>query len=177
VIRDQIGRFVKDHEKIEFCGSPIGNKNHLGKKHTPETILKISNSKKGTKAWNKGRKLNEFEKEKLKEYGLKGLISQQNSKEPTSIEIKLYKELETRHLLFETQVLINGKFLVDAYISDLNVIIEADGDYWHSIPRVRKKDKAENSYLKKCKYKLIRLSEKEINDGSFINLLDKKGVY
>ena len=30
-----------------------------------------------------------------------------------------------------------------------------------------KKDKAENAYLTKCGYNLLRLSEKEINDGSF----------
>jgi len=106
-------------------------------------------------------------KEHFKRIGLIGVQKQQNSKEPTSIEKKVYKELEARHLLFEKQKLINGKFLVDAYISNLNLVIEVDGDYWHSLPRVMKKDKAENAYLTKCGYNLLRLSEKEINDGSF----------
>jgi len=34
-----------------------------------------------------------------------------------------------------------------------------------------KKDKAENAYLKKCGYNLLRLSETEINNGDFINKL------
>jgi len=86
---------------------------------------------------------------------------------PTSIEKKLYNELKARGLLFEKQRLINGKFLVDAYIPSLNLIIEADGDYWHSLPKVVRKDKSENAYLTKCGYNLLRLPEHEINDGSF----------
>lgn len=99
--------------------------------------------------------------------GLKGLLKQQTMKEPTSIEKKLYEELKKRGLLYETQKLINGRFLVDAYIPSLNLIIEADGDYWHSLKRVKNKDKAENAYLTKCGYKLLRLSEAEINNTSF----------
>ena len=103
---------------------------------------------------------------------LKGLIKQQTSKEPTSIEKKVYQELERRGVLFERQKLINGRFLVDVYIPSLNLIIECDGDYWHSLERVKKKDKAENAYLKKCNYKLLRLSEREIKDDSFMNKLN-----
>ena len=114
--------------------------------------------------------------EELKRRGLKGLIIQQNSKEPTSIEKKVYNELKSRHLLFETQKLINGKFLVDAYIPSLNLIIEADGDYWHNLDRVKKKDKAENAYLDKCGYNMLRLSETEINNGNYINTLNQMEV-
>ena len=125
--------------------------------------------------WNKGRKLNEAEVEKMRQYGLKGLIKQQNMKEPTSIEKKVYEELKNRGLLFEKQKLINGKFLVDAYIPSLNLVIEADGDYWHSLDRVVKKDRAENAYLTKCGFNLLRLSETEINNGEYKSKI-RKGV-
>ena len=105
--------------------------------------------------------------EYFRKIGLKGLIKQQTMKEPTSIETKVYAELKNRGLLFERQYLVNGKFLVDAYIPSLNLIIEADGRYWHSLERVIKKDKAENAYLTKCGFDLVRLSEEEINNGSF----------
>lgn len=108
--------------------------------------------------------------DKRREIGMLGLVSQQNSKLPTSIERKLYEELKNRGLLFETQKLINGRFLVDAYIPSLNLVIEADGDYWHSLDRVVKKDKAENAYLKKCGFKTIRISEKEINSGDYYKI-------
>lgn len=88
-------------------------------------------------------------------------------KQFTSIEKMVYQELRERGLLFEKQKLINGKFIVDAYIPSLNLIIEADGNYWHSLDKTRRKDKAENAYLKKCGYKLLRLTEEEIKDGSF----------
>lgn len=102
-----------------------------------------------------------------REIGLKGLIKQQNSKEPTSIEKAVYDYLVLKGVIFEKQKLINGKFVVDAYIPSLNLVIEADGNYWHTLDRVMKKDKAENAYLKKCGFSLVRLSEEEIKSGRF----------
>lgn len=99
--------------------------------------------------------------------GLKGRIMLQNRKGPTSIENIVYEYLVLKGILFEKQKLINDKFLVDAYIPSLNLIIEADGKYWHTLPKTMKKDKAENAYLTKCGFNLIRLGEDEINDGSF----------
>ena len=61
---------------------------------------------------------------------------------------------------------------MDAYIPSLNLIIEADGTYWHQMEHVKNKDRAENAYLKKCGYKLLRLSEEEINNGNFMNILN-----
>lgn len=140
------------------------------KKMGDETKKKISIALKGRVAWNKGLP-STFTKEEMKTRGLRGLLKQQHSKKPTSIEIKVYEELKNRGVVFETQKLINGKFIVDAYIPSLNLVIEADGDYWHSLDRVVKKDRAENAYLIKCGYKMLRLSEKEINSGSFIERL------
>ena len=103
----------------------------------------------------------------FKEIGLKGLLKQQNMKEPTSIEKTIYDYLLLKGILFEKQRLINGKFIVDAYIPSLNLVIEADGKYWHTLDRVIKKDKAENAYLTKCGFDLLRLSEDEIRSGKF----------
>ena len=114
-----------------------------------------------------------YDKKHYQEIGLKGLVKQQNSKEPTSIEKKVYAELKRRGLLIEIQKLINGKFLVDAYIPSLNLVIEADGDYWHSLDRVKKRDKAKNAYLKTCGFGLLRLSESEINSGAFVEKLEE----
>jgi very-short-patch-repair endonuclease len=126
-------------------------------KHTDETKDKLS---KNMKLQNRGEAY-------YQKVGLKGLISQQNSKEPTSIEKKVYDYLLLKGILFERQKLVNGRFIVDAYIPSLNLVIEADGKYWHDLDRVVKKDKAENAYLTKCGFKLIRLTEKEINSGDF----------
>ena len=94
-------------------------------------------------------------------------LKQQTMRGNTSIEKKVYQELKNRGLLFEKQYLVNSKFLVDAYIPSLNLIIEADGDYWHALERVKKQDKAKNAYLTKCGFNLLRLSETEINNTNF----------
>ena len=136
--------------RYKYCGQKCKGLSHCGENNVN---------------WKK--KLTPKQKQFLTEVGLKGLIKQQTSKDPTSIEVKLYRELKNLGLLFETQKLINGKFIVDAYIPSLNLVIEADGDYWHSLDKVMKKDKAENAYLTKCGFKLLRFAEHEINDGSF----------
>lgn len=135
----------------------IGNTYRRGSKCSKETKDKMSLH------WKK----NPHSKEYIHKIGLMGVYKQQTMKEPTSIEKKLYEELKRRGFLFETQKIINGKFLVDAYIPLLNLVIEADGDYWHTLPRVMGKDKAENAYLTKCGYNLLRLSETEINNTNF----------
>ena len=159
-------------------GYNAGEKNNMYGKH-PTAWNK---GKKGLQvAWNKGKKFSEEIRQKMrdahknnpkyqiamKKNGLKGLIAQQNMKEPTSIEKIVYDHLLLKGILFEKQKLINGKFIVDAYIPSLNLVIEADGSYWHSLDRVKGKYKAENAYLTKCGFNLVRLSEDEINDGSF----------
>jgi very-short-patch-repair endonuclease len=115
----------------------------------------------------KGKKLSKILAEKSRKAHLIGLLKQQNMKGPTCLEKILYEYLSLKNILFEKQKLINNRFLVDAYISSLNLVIEVDGKYWHNLDRVKKKDKAENAYLKKCGYNLIRLSEQEIKDRSF----------
>jgi len=165
---DRKGRRYKRKTCSPKCHSEIVRMNRkkqidprLGKKHTLETKKRIGITKQ--KAYKNNPELIKM----AKKAGLAGLLKQQNSKEPTSIERTLYNYLLLKGILFEKQKLINGKFIVDAYIPSLNLVIEADGNYWHSLDRVKNKDKAENAYLTKCGFNLIRLSETEINNGSF----------
>lgn len=109
--------------------------------------------------------------ERMKSMSIKGITKQQTMKEPTSIEKAVYDELKDRGLLFEKQYLVNGKFLVDAYIPSLNLVIECDGDYWHSLDRVIKRDRAKNAYLTKCGYGLARFTETDIRSGEYLNEL------
>jgi very-short-patch-repair endonuclease/DNA-directed RNA polymerase subunit RPC12/RpoP len=120
--------------------------------------------------WHKNH-ITRMPKEFYSRIGLMGNLKQQNSTEPTSIEKKVYDYLLLKGILFEKQKLINGRFIVDAYIPSLNLVIEADGKYWHDMDKIVKKDKAENAYLKKCGFELVRLLEKEINSGEFTERL------
>ena len=110
--------------------------------------------------------------QKTYNFGIRGRLAQEKMNRPTSIEKKVYETLKEMGLLFETQKLINGKFIVDAYLPDFNLIIEADGEYWHGIDKTVKKDKAENAYLTKCGYKLLRLTEKEIMNNMITNKIE-----
>jgi very-short-patch-repair endonuclease len=141
---------------------------HLGRKNSIEHNKNISKAKMGIKTGIIPRSA--FKKGIYTEVMRKGSLASAKKiaeRKMTSIERKVYEELKTRKLSFEMQKLINGKFLVDFYIKKFNLIIEVDGDYWHSLPRVIKKDMAENAYLSKCGYNLLRLSEREINNDSF----------
>lgn len=149
----------------------------LGKNHTEKARIKMRQVKLGKKMSEATKQMKSkyalSRRKDMREYGLRGLISQQNSKEPTSIEKKVYRVLKESGLLFETQKLINGHFLVDAYIPSLNLVIEVDGSYWHSLDRVVKKDRAENAYLKKCGYRVVRIPENEVSDFSTASLLSE----
>lgn len=128
---------------------------------------------KGLKGYNAGHKNYVKDLKKRREYALLGRQALDRSKEPTNIEKIVYDYLEKKGIVFEKQKLINKRFLVDAYIPSLNLIIEADGEYWHNLDKIKRKDKAENAYLKKCGFDLIRLKESAIMNGSFERKLNK----
>lgn len=156
-------------KEIKHPGHPRREKHYMWKGGMPKCL----NCKKELSRYNSSRcrSCNLKVPGRLREIALKNLLiglgKQQNHKEPTSIEKKLYDELKARGLLFETQKLINGKFWVDAYIPHLNLIIEADGGYWHSLDKVVKRDRSKDIYLTKCGFNILRLSEAEINNGTF----------
>jgi very-short-patch-repair endonuclease len=89
---------------------------------------------------------------------------------PTSIEKIVYQYLEEKNIIFERQKSI-AFYLLDVYIPSLNLVIEADGEYWHSLPDRIRLDKAKDGYLKNRGYKLIRLPESKILSGEFKKLL------
>jgi len=51
----------------------------------------------------------------------------------------------------------------DFYIKDLNLLIEVDGTYWHSLPKNVENDRYKNEFADEMNYGLIRIPEKDIN--------------
>lgn len=94
----------------------------------------------------------------------------------TSIEKAVYDYLVIKGIVFERQKQVGNRFVVDAYIPSLNLVIEADGVYWHGLEKGIKIDKKKNKYLKSKGYNLIRLSEEKIRNGKFKELLKGGGV-
>jgi len=134
-----------------------------GKKRLPETCRRMSRGK-------LGHTFSEPVKARLRAVLLEGRMLQA-SNHRTSIENRLYESLASLGVPFIPQKLMEGKFLVDAYIPGQRLVIEADGDYWHALPRVQARDRAKNAYLTKCGYRMLRLSETEIRNDTFLEKL------
>lgn len=54
---------------------------------------------------------------------------------------------------------------LDIYIPTLHLAIEYDGDYWHSLPNMRKRDSLKNYWCKQNNIHLIRVLESEWLDN------------
>lgn len=73
----------------------------------------------------------------------------------------------TENLLIELGIEYQSEFKIersfyDFYLPKENLLIECDGEYWHSFPDAIKRDKKKDVLAKEKNYKLLRLSEKEI---------------
>ena len=190
------GRFVKGHKAYwEGKKFPAGYKKKLSIAHKkliaegknmPPSRKGIAPSNKGLKGFMAGEKNGNWKggkpfcidcgKRKICYVEGRCRECYLTSKGFTGIEMKLYSELENRGIFFEKQKLVNSRFIVDAFVPSLNLVIEADGDYWHSLDKVIKRDKAKNAYLLKCGFNLLRLSESEINTNLFKEKLYSYGI-
>src|SRR5690625_1989088 len=83
----------------------------------------------------------------------------------TSIEIAMAEELSKRGIKYVEQYRIGNRYVSDFYLSDHNIIIECDGDYWHTLPEVITRDKRKNADIKARGYSLYRFWESEINES------------
>lgn len=104
-----------------------------------------------------------------------GNLKQQNSKAPTRLEVAGYAILDAAGVRYERQVLVAGKFTVDAVVSGKNIVIQWDGNYWHGYraandntpldARQAKRsalDKSQDAYMAKCGYVVLRFWEHEV---------------
>ena len=160
-----------------YCSKECQYKDAVNKVYSPESRVKMSRS--ATARANtpyERRRISEMRKKELstpegRENLLRRLAQSQRSHH-TSIECAVYTALTNRGIDYEEQYLINNKFIVDAYIPGRNLVIEVDGDYWHSLEKTVKKDKAENAYLSKCGFNLLRLPEHTIRSGEYLHELE-----
>lgn len=103
---------------------------------------------------------------------------------PTKLELKLFAILDTIGIEYERFFVIKDKFIVDCRIG--NLIIEADGDYWHGHPRFypltdrqiaqQKRDRSKEVYLQTCGYTIERIWECEMNEAMVIQILQKHNL-
>lgn len=77
----------------------------------------------------------------------------------SSIERTMAYLLEQAGFVFKHGVPI-GPYEFDFIIGDL--VVECDGDYWHSLPGVKERDAEKDEFLSKQGYRILRLTETEI---------------
>ncbi len=77
----------------------------------------------------------------------------------TTIETALYEELERRNIPFVRQQVVDGRYLVDALIMGSRIVIECDGEYWHSLPGSAERDARRDHYLESRGYVILRFPE------------------
>ncbi len=155
--RDKLGRFVKGSH------SAVGTEFKKGEHTSSKTEFRI-----GCVPWNKGKK-GCFSKETvavMREKAIQRITEGQILYKNTSIEIALQKELDKTNLKYETHVPLCKVAVVDIFLREYNVIVQADGDYWHNLHKVKERDINQDKILKKDGYKVFRFWEHEINKDS-----------
>jgi very-short-patch-repair endonuclease len=85
----------------------------------------------------------------------------------TKIEKMLGQCLEELKLTHEPQKQI-GALVVDEFLPEYGIVIEAQGDYWHTLPRVVKHDAKRRSVLHRLGYHILEIWEKDFRDPDVI---------
>lgn len=79
---------------------------------------------------------------------------------PTSIEEKMMSELDESGYDYEFQKEI-GNYITDFFLEDMNLVIEADGEFWHDGV-----DQEREDFLLDKGYNVIHFTGMEINDNA-----------
>jgi len=155
---------------------------NIGRKASNETRLKLSKAGKGrklskehiekTRQFHLGRKRSEETKQKMKDVWDKRTAEERylhlepahkaaRLANPSSIEIAIRQVLDSLGIdyLIEQKI---GPYWPDILISDRNLVIECDGEYWHSVPGCKEKDAERDRYFEEKGYKVVRIPECEI---------------
>lgn len=151
------------------------SKKHTGKIVSEETKQKQSNSaKKRLVHGHSGILHTEESKEKMRIATLKRIKAGDFKQTKTKPHIELSSILKELNIKYEEEKILD-KWCFDFYIINYDLYIEADGDYFHSNPKIYKngpitktqkinsyRDEKKNKFVKDNNIKLIRFWESDI---------------
>jgi very-short-patch-repair endonuclease len=154
--KGKMEEYKKNWNQLCHCG--CGNKILPGRKGLPGHME--------SDPWNKG--LTKEDDERLMTYSKRRIEEIKNGEgvqmSNTSIEIKVKEYLKILGVKFIHQYHFFHKHLVDFCIPGYKLIIECDGDYWHTKDqKVIDKDIEENKFIEEKGWKILRLWESDIN--------------
>lgn len=161
-----------------------------GKKYTEEEMIGLN--KKGLKlgiGWNRGTKgltkanSGSFKKghigriwteEEKKKHSIWKINNPNRMFKDTKIELKIEQELKNRNISYEKQKPLCDISVVDFYLPENNIVIQADGCYWHGCEEYKHKinkkitknmirDRYQNKVLISQGYRVYHFWEHDIN--------------
>lgn len=80
----------------------------------------------------------------------------------SSLETALHDELARRGIPFDAEYAI-GPYTVDIAFPSAQLVVEADGAYWHGTERQQAKDRRKDTYMQNHDWTVLRLDEAAIN--------------
>ena len=81
----------------------------------------------------------------------------------TNIEREVKAWLEDRGIEHIPQYPLRQGYIADFALLDKKIIIEVDGEHWHSGKKQQKKDRFRDYMLKRAGWTTIRIKEKDID--------------
>lgn len=160
--KQKISSSNKGNPKPWFKGTSLLEKHKKKISKGVRKNLPVTVFKKGQIPWNKG-KTGIYSKETLNKIR-EARIKQIFPKKDTYIEVLIQNELESRDILFEKHKVVFKYHQCDFFIKP-NIVIECDGDYWHNLPEIKKRDKENNQLMDNKGYVVMRFWEKEIREN------------
>jgi very-short-patch-repair endonuclease len=165
------GHIVLEETKKKISLAQKGRKSQYVM--TDEIRKKMSESRKGKPSLLKGRKIKEETKNKIREW----VVNHPNRKfKDTSIELRVENELQRKNINYQKQVPLCNIAIVDFYLPEYRIVIQCDGDYWHSRLIQKERDERQDKVLIFNGFNVYRFWEHEINKdvSKCINKLLKK---
>lgn len=128
---------------------------------------------------NNPEKINERNRKNYRR--VRGLPEDADLHKESSIERIMREWLQTLNIKFVQEYSINfGNITwtrVDFYISEANICLYCDGNYWHSFSKVQERDIRNNKILEKLGYNVIRMTETDILERGKCKLIQYLSEY
>jgi very-short-patch-repair endonuclease len=148
-----------------------GNQNTLGKHWKIKNTSKMSEAKKG-KRYALGKHWKVYDTSNMKGHYAENQGFQKGHKlfvsrifKNTGIELKVETELHRRNIKYQKQVPLCNIAIVDFYLPEYRIIIQCDGDYWHTRPGAKERDNKQDNVLVFNGFNVYRFWEHEINES------------
>ena len=119
-------------------------------------VRSVSEALKGNPSSMKGKHHTLETKKKLRKATIEQLASGKMRRKDTFIELEMERELKRNNIYYRKQVPLYNITVADFYLPRYKIVIYTDGDYWHNLPKVKKRDKQQNKILEQNGYKIFR---------------------